>query len=138
MVRFPWRREDEHAEAQSEEPHSDGETTDEPEQKPYHRTLDALVECRFQDGTLFVFDGQLYIERPSRSKFESKWIGIDELEGVNYTRRVVIHYIQFEQRGFENDEGGFLSTPVDENTLHFGGGKRSCAERARDEILTQL
>jgi len=99
---------------------------------------DPIVICEFQDGTLHVFDDKIVIERTSRSKFPDKAIPLTEVRGVTYTKRLVISYIQIEQAGVENDTGSRLSTPVDENTLHFGRGKRSCAERARDTIQEQL
>jgi len=99
---------------------------------------DPIVICEFQDGTLHVFDDRIVIERTSRSKFADKTIPLTEVRGVTYAKRLVISYIQIEQAGVENDTGSRLSTPVDENTLHFGRGKRSCAERARDTIQEQL
>lgn len=96
---------------------------------------DPIVTCTFQDGTLSVYDDVVHIDRPRRSDFSEKWIALNQIQGVTYADRFVIHYIQLHQRGFENDEASLLSTPVDENTLHFGGGKKDCARRARDAIL---
>lgn len=98
------------------------------------RDAEPLVSCEFQDGTLHVFEEQIRIERPGRSKFSGKEIGVGDVRGVTYEGRLVISYIQIGQVGVENDEGSLLSTPVDENTLHFGRGKRDCAKRARDAI----
>lgn len=98
----------------------------------------ATVTCEFQDGTLRVFDDVLCIERPGRSKFSDKWIALNQVRGVNYQRRLVISYLQIEQVGFQLSDEGILSTPVDENTLHFGRGKRDCAQRATDEILDRM
>jgi len=95
---------------------------------------DSLVSCAFQDGTLHVSDERVRIERPGRSKFATKEIPVSDIRGVAYEKRLVISYLQVEQGGVENDEGGLLSTPVDENTLHFGRGKRDCAKRARNAI----
>lgn len=95
---------------------------------------ETLVSCTFQDGTLHVSDDRIRIERPDRSKFSTKDIEANDVRGVTYEKRLVISYLQIEQAGVENGEGGLLSTPVDENTLHFGRGKRNCAEQARDAI----
>lgn len=96
---------------------------------------DPLVTCTFQDGTLFVYEDEVYIERSSRSKFSDKHIDASEISGVSYAERLVISYIQIEQIGFDHGEEALLTTPVDENTLHLGRSGRSCAKRARDAIL---
>lgn len=96
---------------------------------------DPIVSCTFQDGTLSVYAEQLFIDRPDASDFSKKWISLNQVSGVTVERRLVIHYIQIHQIDFDHNEGGILSTPVDENTLHFGGGKRDCATRAGDVIL---
>lgn len=98
----------------------------------------AVVTCQFQDGTIYVMEDSVFIERPKRSKFDDKRIDMRDVEDVTYEKRLVISYLQVGQRGFETDEGSFLSTPVDENTLHFGRGKRGCARRAKDEILSRM
>jgi len=121
-MRFPWSRNQ-----------TDGDTEDE-ESEP-HRDIEPVISCEFQDGTLFVFEDQLFIERTSKSTFSDRWIALDAVRGVRYSKRFVISYIQITQDDVDNDDGGLLSTPVDENTLHFGWGKRECAKRARDEIL---
>ena len=95
---------------------------------------ESLVSCAFQDGTLHVYDERIRIERLDRSKFSTKDIEVGDVRGVTYEKRLVINYLQIEQAGVENGESGLLSTPVDENTLHFGRGKRGCAKRARDVI----
>lgn len=100
--------------------------------------VDLVVRCEFQDGTLVVGEEAIIIERPSRSKFADKRIPIAEVRDVRYAKRLVISYIQIEQYGFENDGASRFSTPVDENTLHLGRGKRSCAKRARDAIRSRL
>ncbi|MEF8899924.1 MAG: hypothetical protein V5A25_01685 [Halovenus sp.] len=120
MVNLPWQGEGE-----------EDESTPDAEDDP-------TVTCEFQDGTLKMFDERVVIERTSRSRFEDKEIHLTEVHGVTYTKRLIISYIQIEQAGVENDTGSRLSTPVDENTLHFGRGKRSCAERARDAIRDRL
>ena len=94
--------------------------------------------CQFQDGTLRVYDDVINIDRSSRSKFEDKKIPLSEVRGVTYSKRLVISYIQIDQVGAETDTASRLSTPVDENTLHLGRGKRSCAKRARDAIRARL
>ena len=95
---------------------------------------DALVSCAFQDGTLYVSSERVRIERSGRSKFATKDVRVGDVRGVAYEKRLVISYLQIEEAGVESDAGGLLSTPVDENTLHFGRGKRDCAKRARDAI----
>jgi hypothetical protein len=100
--------------------------------------IDPVVTCEFQDGTLVVGEEEVVIDRPSRSKFSDKRIPMTDVEGVTYAKRLVISYIQIEQRGFDNDGASRLSTPVDENTLHLGRGKRECAKRARDAIHSRL
>jgi hypothetical protein len=96
--------------------------------------VEAIVTCSFQDGTLSVYEDWLYIERSARSTFSDKAIELEVVRDVTYERRLVISYLQIEQDGVEAAEGSLLSTPVDENTLHFGRGKRDCARRARDAI----
>ena len=96
---------------------------------------DPLVECAFQDGTLFVYGDHVYVERAGPSKFDDKSIPREEITDVRYSGGIVIGYLQIEQVGVDNDSGGLLSSPVDENTLHFGRGARSCAKEAREELL---
>lgn len=123
MVGLPWR---------------DSGGDDSQNQSAHHRDLDPIISCQFQDGELFVFEDQLFIERTGRSQFSDKWIALDRVQDVVYKKRLVISYIQITQAGVDASDGGLLSTPVDENTLHFGFGKRDCAKQARDEILEQL
>lgn len=157
MVRFPWsdrggekRGDHDDGPRGSEETHDtagepsghEGDTTsergDSEDQTEYHLEVDPIVSCQFQDGQLFVYEDQLFIERPSKSKFPDKWIAIDQVTDVIYGGRLMIKYVQIQQTGVENNEGGTLSTPVDENTLHFGFGKRDCAKRAREEIFERV
>jgi hypothetical protein len=123
MVDLPWQND-----TQDETEHREEETVQ----------GRALVYCEFQDGTIVVFDDQVVIERSSRSKFADKRIPIEEIRDVVYEKRLVISYLQIAQEGVELGEASRLSTPVDENTLHFGRGKRDCAKRARDAIYDQL
>jgi hypothetical protein len=95
---------------------------------------DVAVTCAFQDGSLYVGESSLYIDRSARSQFDDKQIDFAGVRDVTYERRLVISYLQIEQDGVEPADGSLLSTPVDENTLHFGRGKRDCARRARDAI----
>lgn len=95
---------------------------------------DPLLTCEFQDGTISVYEDRIHIERSSRSKFEDKWIALNQIQDVVYADRWVIKYLQIDQLDHENDTEGWLTTPVDENTLHFGRGKRSCARDVRDTI----
>lgn len=97
--------------------------------------VEPIVTCKFQDGTLSVYDDHVFIERAGPSKFEDKTIPREEITDVTYAKGIAIGFLQIEQEGFENDTKGFLSSPVDGNTLHFGRGARDCAERARDELL---
>ena len=97
--------------------------------------VEPTVTCKFQDGTLSIFDDHVRIERAGPSKFEDKTIPREEVTDVTYSKGIAIGFLQIEQAGFVNDTKGFLSSPVDENTLHFGRGARDCAERARDELL---
>ena len=94
----------------------------------------SIVTCSFQDGTLSVYDEWLHIERPDRSTFADTAIELADVTGVTYEKRLVISYLQIDQVGVETADGNLLSTPVDENTLHFSRGKRECARRARDAI----
>jgi len=121
MNLLPWRR-------GTGDPGNRGSTPD----------CDAIHFCEFQDGTIAVHEDRIRIGRSDRSKFEDRWIALNQVLEVTYERRLVISYIQIEQEGFENDEGGRLSTPVDANTLHFGRGKRECAREARDTILERM
>lgn len=136
MVRLPWGNRDRNDGEGGTE--ADDSAPDGDEDAEYHLEADPVVVCEFQDGRLYVFEDQLFIERTKRSKFSDKWIALDQIADVSYASRFVIGYIQIAQREFENSEGGRLSAPVDENTLHFGHGKRACAKRARDAILERL
>lgn len=99
---------------------------------------DPVVTCEFQDGTLHVYERGIRIERSSRSKFADKGVPMADIEGVTYSRRLVISYLQIRQTGVDADEESLLSTPVDENTLHFGRGKRGCAKRAAETIRSRM
>lgn len=117
MVRWPWRR----------DPATEGD--------PRELEADAVVTCSFQDGRLYVYEDHVYIVRAGPSKFADKAIPRAEIVDVTTSKAGAIGYLQIEQDGVEPDVGGFLSSPVDENTLHFGRKGRDCAERARDELL---
>ena len=97
---------------------------------------DAAVVCKFQDGTLVVYDDRVVIERVGRSTFDDETIPAAEIQGVDYSEGITIGYLQVEQTGVEVDAGGLFSDPVNENTVHFGRGNRECARTARDEILS--
>lgn len=97
-----------------------------------------IVSCKFQDGTLYVYQDMIHIERRKGSRFTDKWIALTEIHEVTVRKRLFINFLQLEQAGFETGSGGFITTPVDENTLHFGRGKRDCAERAADEIRKRV
>ena len=124
MVRLPWRRRG---------GGDEGEPSDGP--PPGGIDVEPLLTCAFQDGTLYVYDDHVHVERAGPSRFSDKTIPRDEITDVTYAKGIAIGYLQLEQTGFENDAKGFLSSPVDENTLHFGRGARDCAERAREELL---
>jgi len=94
-----------------------------------------LVSCSLQGGTLSVYEDRVKIERSSASIHDEKTIPMDEVRGVAYSGGWLTGHIQVEQVGLEPDEAGFLSHPVDENTLYFPRSKRSDARRARDAIL---
>lgn len=119
MVGLPWGRGGEEAPS---DPRPDIET-------------EPVITCAFQDGTLYVYEDHVFIERAGPSKFEDKIIPRSELVDVIYEKGIAIGYLQLEQSGFTTDEGGFLTSPIDENTLHFGRRDRACAERAREELL---
>lgn len=123
MVDLPWRK---------------NSTTGESDVPETADDVDTVVTCEFQDGTLVVGEEVVVIDRRSRSKFSSKRIPMTDVRDVAYAKRLVISYIQIEQRGFDHDGASRFSTPVDENTLHLGRGKRSCARRARDAIYSRL
>lgn len=130
MVDLPWRR------GRDGDAAGDGEPAS-PDPDPASPDPDdgPLVECAFQDGTLSVYADRVVIERAGPSRFDDKTIPRDEITDVRYAKGIAIGYLQIEQTGFENARGGFLTSPVDENTLHFGRGARGCAREARDELL---
>lgn len=118
MVRWPWSGGEDD---QLDDPRADVDA-------------EPVLVCDFQDGTLFVYPDHVYLARAGPSQFEDKAIARSEITDVTYSKGS-ISYLQLEQQDFENDDGGFLSSPVDENTLHFGRGGRDCAQRAREELL---
>lgn len=94
-----------------------------------------LVPCRFQGGTLSVYADHVALERSSASLFEDKRIPMAEVRGVDLSPGILTGHVQIRQAGVEPGAAGFLSHPVDENTLYFPRLRRGCAERARDAIL---
>lgn len=94
-----------------------------------------LVSCRLQGGRLSVYPDRVAIERSSASMFEDKDIPMEEIRGVDLSPGILTGHIQIRQDGVEPGEAGFLSHPVDENTLYFPRLRRDCPERARDAIL---
>lgn len=128
MVRLPWR-------SDSGDERADNSEESEPREKEQE---DAIITCECQDGTLSVYETEVFLERTSRSKFADKPIAMNEITGVKYSEGIVIGYIQIEQVDFENSDGGTFSAPVDENTLHFGHGKRDCVSEGRDAILERV
>lgn len=119
MVLWPWGR--------SESTDSDHEL------EKFDEAPDQV--CEFQDGTLYIYESFVYIDRAEPSDFDHKTISREDIIDVTYKTGIIIGYLQIEQAGFENDSGGFLTAPIDENTLHFGGGDKACAESARDQLL---
>ena len=108
----------------------DGEDGEDPDEG-----REPLVSCTLQGGTLSVYADRVSIERSGASMFEDKRIPMAEIRGVDFTAGITTGHIQIRQTGVDPDEAGFLSHPVDENTLYFSRMRRGCAERARDAIL---
>ena len=96
---------------------------------------DALVTCRFQDGTIAVHEDRVVIERTRRSRFEDTDFQFETVVGVDYDEGITVGYLQLRIEGTDPDSGGLLSDPVNERTVHFGRGNRDCAREARDAIL---
>ena len=96
---------------------------------------DPLVSCTLQGGTLAVYEDRVDIDRSSSSMHEDKTIPLSEVRDVAYSGGFLTGHIQIHQEGVEPASAGFLSHPVDENTLYFPRSQRSCARRARDAIL---
>ena len=134
MVRLPWRRgdpEDDEEGATSDERATDaGAGADDEGDGP-------LVRCAFQDGTVSVHADRVRIERPARSRFDDRTVPMEEVEGVNLETGGSVGHLQVVQRGVEPDAGGFLSDPVDPNTVHFTRSGRECAREARDAVLAR-
>jgi hypothetical protein len=99
------------------------------------RSQEPVVSCSLQGGTLSVYADRVEIDRSSSSIHEDKTISMDEVRGVAYSGGVLTGHIQIEQVGLEPAEAGFLSHPVDENTLYFPRSDRSTVRQARDAIL---
>ena len=134
MVRWPWRSE-EHEDGIEGGADDSGDA--EPSERPGGIDVEPLVDCELQDGTLFVYEDHVYVERDGRSRFESKTVPMDRIRGVEYDKGITIGYIQIEEIGFDHDTAGLLSDPIDANTLHFQRNRRGCAREARDEILAR-
>ncbi|MXR19675.1 hypothetical protein [Halobacterium bonnevillei] len=96
---------------------------------------DPVVSCSLQGGTISVFEDCVLIDRSSASMFEDKRIPFEEVEGVEYERGLMTGHVQVLQTDVEPADAGFLSHPVDENTLYVPRGQRDCAQRLRDAIL---
>jgi len=138
MVRLPWRGRGTGTNEDGSFPAAEGGNGEGVAERadPDERRSDARVVCEFQDGTLCVYDDRVVIERVDRSRFDDKTIPAEEISGVDLSKGITIGYLQIEQVGVAVDEGGLLSDPVNENTLHFGRGDRDCATEARTEILS--
>ena len=124
MVQWPWRRGSDEA---------GDDAPDDDEQVDTH--ADALVTCRFQDGTIAVHEDRVVIERTRRSRFEDTDFQFETVVGVDYDEGITVGYLQLRIEGIDPDSGGLLSDPVNERTVHFGRGNRDCAQEARDAIL---
>lgn len=96
---------------------------------------DPVVSCSFQGGTVSVYEDCVVVERSSASMFDDKRIPFDEITGVTFEPGIMTGHVQIFQTGVEPGEGGFLSHPVDENTLYVARGKRDCARQLRDAII---
>lgn len=94
-----------------------------------------IVSCTLQGGTLSVYEDRVVIDRSDASIHEDKTIPLDAVWDVEYSGGFMTGHVQIKQDDVEPASGGLLSHPVDENTLYFPRGKRSCARRARDAIL---
>ncbi|WP_152040578.1 hypothetical protein [Salinigranum salinum] len=129
MIDLPWRNDDAEGDPAND---VDGVPTNDATADAHD---EALVVCRCQDGTLVVYEDRVVIERARRSKFDDTTVPFEEISGVDYAGGIAIGYIQLELVGVALDAGGLFSSPVNERTLHFGGGGRDCAKRARDAIL---
>jgi len=108
--------------------------TDDDEAEPSEHA-DAVVACEFQDGTMAVYEDEVVVDRPRRSKFVDTTIPAAEITGVDYSEGITVGYLQVEQAGVKVDRGGMFSDPINRNTVHFGRGQRECAREARDAIL---
>jgi hypothetical protein len=141
MVRLPWRRRDRRDDEEGDgSDGNDGSGSDAGAGADAAADADGdapLVRCEFQDGTVSVHEDRVRIERPERSRFDDRTIPTDEVEGVTLETGVTIGHLQVVQRGVEPDTGGFLSDPVDPNTVHFTRSGRECAREARDAILAR-
>lgn len=134
MVRWPWGSGGpEDGTEGSAAGSGDADSSD----RPGGIDVEPLVRCAFQDGTLFVYDDHVFLERDGRSRFESKTIPMDRICGVEYDKGITIGYIQIAEVDFDHDTAGLLSDPIDANTLHFQRNRRGCAREARDEILAR-
>lgn len=96
---------------------------------------DPVVSCSFQGGTISVFEDRVVIDRSSASMFDDKTLAFDDVEGVSYERGLMTGHLQLIEVGVEPASAGFLSHPVDENTLYVSRSKRDCARRVRDAVL---
>lgn len=82
-----------------------------------------------------VYADRVVIERADGSMFDDVTIPMATIDGVEFTPGILTGHLQVRQTGVDLDDGGLLSHPVDENTLHFSRTDRQCARRARDAIL---
>lgn len=97
-----------------------------------------VVRCKLQGGTLSVFEDRIEIDRSSASMFDDKTIPLEEIVEVNFSRGLVNGHIQLHLNDVEPATGGFLSHPIDENTLYFGRRNRDCAAEVRDAIIERI
>lgn len=97
-----------------------------------------VASCKLQGGTLSVFEDRVEIERSGSSMFDDKTIPMADITGVEYSSGLVTGHIQLQLASMEPASGGFMSHPVDENTLYFGRRNRDCAGEVRDAIIERI
>jgi len=96
---------------------------------------EAVLSQELQGGTLSVHEDRVEFDRSSRSNYEDKTIPMDEIVDVDFSGGLMAGYIQIVQAGVKPDRAGFLSKPVNENTMYFSRSIRDDAAELRDEIL---
>ncbi len=98
----------------------------------------SIASLESKGGTIDVYDGRIQIERTSRSMFESKEIPLTDVIGVEYSNGFLTGHLQVLQADLQRDFPGFISHPIDENTLHFPRSHRDGAHSVRDAITERV